>query len=307
MESSGLSSGDTSLVVNSHKNIGLTYGTLNPDLTAGGNYFSPTFLLPFDSASSSPEPQTPVPDTQTPVPDTQTPAPDTHPFVATPNEALANFHTPLEIPSPGLRLKSRNSSNLYKCGECLERFSNRRSYGDHMRDRHNVRGFRCPSCGKQVARYDNLKSHKRTCKGADLEGDKWLPLASSGSRVTSGRLEKRNYPRIAATANNMSPASACCLPTTFETPIERSNATSLPSLGSAGEDEIQEENWPIIEFEKLRVHTAQLQITNNRLALECGLWKKAYFDLMLEDKTGFFRTSLSLSSECFDSMTGFAC
>ncbi|KAK6512498.1 hypothetical protein TWF481_001382 [Arthrobotrys musiformis] len=69
-------------------------------------------------------------------------------------------------PNPAGHKSKRQTLINYHCPEssCGEGFSSLRLLGDHMRRIHGLKGFKCDNCERRVTRYDNLESHKKTCR-----------------------------------------------------------------------------------------------------------------------------------------------
>ncbi|KAF3311297.1 hypothetical protein TWF173_008443 [Orbilia oligospora] len=90
--------------------------------------------------------------------------------------------------STGQRAK-RKTPTTYTCPKCTDKLSSLRGLGDHMRDVHKMKGFKCDNCETRVARYDNLESHKRTCRSH--------PTTVEGSTATTtGRPHKKRGQRV---------------------------------------------------------------------------------------------------------------
>ncbi|KAF3920210.1 hypothetical protein AA313_de0206183 [Arthrobotrys entomopaga] len=89
--------------------------------------------------------------------------------------------SPQEAPE-NLTPKGRKSAYSYTCTRCSEVFSSRKKYGVHMRQSHNTLAFKCDDCDKQITRYDNIKSHKSSCR-------KLHPMANKKTVVTSSNLK----------------------------------------------------------------------------------------------------------------------
>ncbi|KAK6508591.1 hypothetical protein TWF506_010675 [Arthrobotrys conoides] len=81
----------------------------------------------------------------------------------------------------------RKISTTYPCPKCNEKVSSLRVLGNHMRDVHQLKGFKCDNCETRVARYDNLESHKRTCR---------LDTANSSAATPTVRLKKKRGLRV---------------------------------------------------------------------------------------------------------------
>ncbi|KAF3079399.1 hypothetical protein TWF706_003370 [Orbilia oligospora] len=186
------------------------------------------------------------------------------------------------------RSKLRKGSKSYQCEKCPRSFSNLKSFGDHMRTEHNVQAFKCRSCGKQVARHDNLRPHEMRCKGLHSIGDKRSVLAGSAAVKASGRPEKRHRSQ----ASDISGKTG--LKTTDPSPViptSPSESDSSLSSTSGSDDEIQETSQLVIEVktlkEELNRSNADLALLRgqvSKLVLECDLWKQHYLQLRLGDK-----------------------
>ncbi|EGX54125.1 hypothetical protein AOL_s00004g158 [Orbilia oligospora ATCC 24927] len=88
----------------------------------------------------------------------------------------------------GQRAK-RKISNSYTCPKCNGKVSSLRALGDHMRDVHKMKGFKCDNCETRVTRYDNLESHKRTCRSHTT-------VVEGSTAPTTGRPHKKRGQRV---------------------------------------------------------------------------------------------------------------
>ncbi|KAF3911927.1 hypothetical protein ABW20_dc0104995 [Dactylellina cionopaga] len=95
--------------------------------------------------------------------------------------------------------KARRPSRIHTCVECTFAISNLRKLSDHMRDEHSVQGFECNHCGVRVSRFDNLKSHEKTCKKLQLPPPP-LPTPNKRpavpSRASSGSVRPEKRQRV---------------------------------------------------------------------------------------------------------------
>ncbi|KAF3108239.1 hypothetical protein TWF594_011157 [Orbilia oligospora] len=92
-------------------------------------------------------------------------------------------------PKPTGQRAKRKTLTDYTCPKCSVKLSSLRGLGDHMRDVHKMKGFKCDNCETRVTRYDNLESHKRTCRShtAAVEGS---------TATTTGRPHKKRGQRV---------------------------------------------------------------------------------------------------------------
>ncbi|KAF3190778.1 hypothetical protein TWF225_001754 [Orbilia oligospora] len=100
----------------------------------------------------------------------QSPTTDVHQDLETVLESGAPGRQPQTPPIVALETKpaKRPKSKIHKCKEqdCEFETSCIRIYGMHAKNVHGAKSFRCPDCGTQSARKDNLSSraHARICK-----------------------------------------------------------------------------------------------------------------------------------------------
>ncbi|KAK6352074.1 hypothetical protein TWF730_008906 [Orbilia blumenaviensis] len=106
------------------------------------------------------------------------------------DSSIENFQTT----KPCSRSKGRKGSKTYCCDICSIPFSNRKTYGDHMRSQHGISAFKCHHCDTHVARYDNLRSHTKRCKGLRSQlGKKRHALMPPDVDETSATLKNSNW------------------------------------------------------------------------------------------------------------------
>ncbi|KAF3158538.1 hypothetical protein TWF788_004697 [Orbilia oligospora] len=193
-----------------------------------------------------------------------------------------------QTPGHEPRSKPRKGSKSYQCEKCPRSFSNLKSFGDHMRTEHNVQAFKCRSCGKQVARHDNLRPHEMRCRGLHSIGDKRSVLAGSAVVKASGRPEKRHRSQASDISGKTVSKTTDPSPVI---PASPSESDSSLSSTSGSDDEIQETSQLVIEVktlkEELNRSNADLALLRgqvSKLVLECDLWKQHYLQLRLGDK-----------------------
>lgn len=183
------------------------------------------------------------------------------------------------------RPKSRKNSQAYQCEKCPKSFSNRKTFGGHMWTEHNVQAFKCRYCDTQVARYDNLRSHEKRCKGLHSTGDKRLVLDSSDVTKGLGSPKKRLRAQTSDISNKTTPQTTTSMPVI---PAIANESDSSLSSGSGSDDEIQEANLLVQtlkeELKKNNADLVELRCQVSKLALECDVWKQNYLQLMLGDK-----------------------
>ncbi|KAK6349276.1 hypothetical protein TWF730_010026 [Orbilia blumenaviensis] len=152
--------------------------------------------------------------------------------------------------------KTRKIRKIHSCHVCGDRFSSLRVMGDHMRDVHNLKGFRCGNCKYSAARHDNLEMHKRTCK----------PLPPKNNQVaaeSSGRPTRPKGPRISI--RNIKPP---LLPTQID------GAYSVPNriVETTASDRT-------LETEALKEQLSVTEIKLENALCEISHWKDQFFNL----------------------------
>ncbi|KAK6512495.1 hypothetical protein TWF481_001379 [Arthrobotrys musiformis] len=88
-----------------------------------------------------------------------------------PGVVPANTQAGLPSEYPGSRLnspappekRSRKAFKMHECPECSQTFSSLRILGDHVKDSHRMKAFKCDNCKFRATRHDNLKSHQKIC------------------------------------------------------------------------------------------------------------------------------------------------
>ncbi|EPS39972.1 hypothetical protein H072_6244 [Dactylellina haptotyla CBS 200.50] len=133
-----------------------------------------------------------------------------------------------QLPLNGSSQKTRKASRIYNCKECKYATSNLKKLGNHMRDEHKRHGFKCDFCATHVTRYDNLKSHQRSCKGIA----KRLPTPSLASSMKGEKRQRISVLNL----QNVAPAS-CPTPTRGVSPTRNENPINVEiSSGSKTAD-----------------------------------------------------------------------
>ncbi|KAF3093972.1 hypothetical protein TWF102_004817 [Orbilia oligospora] len=94
-------------------------------------------------------------------------------------------------PAPPKRRK-RVSPKIHGCPVCDLRFPSLRLLGNHMKDAHNLKAFKCDHCDTRVTRYDNLESHKRTCKRQSPNSSVATPETNRGKKGKGPRVSMRS-------------------------------------------------------------------------------------------------------------------
>ncbi|KAK6511691.1 hypothetical protein TWF481_000598 [Arthrobotrys musiformis] len=193
-----------------------------------------------------------------------------------------------DTPQFSHRKNRRNILKNYHCPECEMGFSSLRSLGDHLRNAHKMKGFKCDYCDKRVTRYDNLESHRRIC--------------SPPSNLSISP-PKRKGPRDAVRSINLQPESLRPLPIPTSQNTETENAssvtpgrggqptrrispqpqrTTLSNQGSHFDQSLDESarSAPSGLVGEVQGLKAELAIVKGQLKdamLEASHWKKQYF------------------------------
>ncbi|KAK6351952.1 hypothetical protein TWF718_005099 [Orbilia javanica] len=137
---------------------------------------------------------------------------------------------------PGPKRSQAKSRLEYQCCHCTEIFANQRTLGKHALEQHNERPFKC-GCGYATERPDNLKFHKKKCRGprpvpgAQKRSHDDFPTPSATPVSSQSPAQKR--PRLTETTSNSPTATATAsypataqVPSTIDSPATCSSSQS---------------------------------------------------------------------------------
>ncbi|KAK6527193.1 hypothetical protein TWF281_010384 [Arthrobotrys megalospora] len=191
----------------------------------------------------------------------------------------------------------RKNNKGYHCPECHHETSNLKLLGNHMRDAHGMLGFKCDNCEKRVARYDNLESHRRTCR--------MMPPANNvpATSVTRPSIPARPAKRQRVSVRNLQPIPIQTLPqatSSFESegvrlatpPLPRnarSNTQPQPQprpretaqLPKEGNNSTKTPAEWAHEVQSLKVELERTQKELKQTELEREVWKRQFLQLHL--------------------------
>ncbi|KAK6349275.1 hypothetical protein TWF730_010025 [Orbilia blumenaviensis] len=183
------------------------------------------------------------------------------------------------------RRKRRRIHTAYNCPECSEKVSSLRVLGDHIRDVHKMKGFKCGNCETRVSRYDNLMSHQRACKPAPhVAPNGVLPTREGRPRVCVRDINLqpeliRSLPRPTQGTPPTEPRPTTLALSEVEgmnlhpapPPPTRIPRTNEASSGS-GENRGNAASNPMLEIEDMRTKLEELKF-------EVSHWKEQYISL----------------------------
>ncbi|KAK6333079.1 hypothetical protein TWF718_010903 [Orbilia javanica] len=265
---------------------------LNPDLLANVNILDNPFF-DFESAASWPAAQLdPAPQTDT---NRTAPGFDIHLFMSSLTNPNLHHTAPVDTqtnilyyttPTPSLEdgrpsqtarpRSKRKTVNIYSCTECNVVASSRRSLGNHIKDAHNMKAFKCPYCDIRVTRHDNLESHKRSCKSQP-------PPHNSAAAPGNGRPRKARGPRVSIRDINLQPEPMRPLP--LLSPAQPTSPVPPPPppqphivSQSSNRGTPRSTADPALELQTIKRQLAEFKAKCEHLEWEVSHWKKNCFN-----------------------------
>ncbi|KAF3198481.1 hypothetical protein TWF679_002056 [Orbilia oligospora] len=150
--------------------------------------------------------------------------------------------------APETKPAKRPKSKVYKCKEqdCGFETSCMRIYGMHAKNAHGAKSFKCPDCGTQSARKDNLSSraHARICKmKQERERAKRLKESQAVEDVDTGA--KKRVCLSDVRDDKASPSSRSSTP---RTDVSRQLDLPQSEIGCQRPDSIVDENNLVAEL-----------------------------------------------------------
>ncbi|KAK6512496.1 hypothetical protein TWF481_001380 [Arthrobotrys musiformis] len=139
-------------------------------------------------------------------------------LVRTTHNETATTHVLSDPPAPVRPQARRKRIVKHECELCPASFTSQRGFDDHSRDVHGTSNHTCERCGRDFPRFDNLRTHQKTCEG-NLEQPQQAPGHINTPDIAP--------PTDSAICGGDPPAQA---PT-----LDHERVTVLPSHRAAGE------------------------------------------------------------------------
>ncbi|KAF3923093.1 hypothetical protein ABW20_dc0106215 [Dactylellina cionopaga] len=214
-------------------------------------------------------------------------------------------------PSP---FNQRKYARTHVCAICQYGTSNLKELGAHMRDIHNMRGFKCSHCDIRVGRHDNLRSHGKSCKGLQAVAAKRAvtPKASKRQRQRVNYLDLQGVSMYQTSIRDASPsAKERFLPVTRNIDpgdLQCKSTEDIRPLPGGEPDILKVGDDPskTIAFlaEKVKVLEEQLEQKEEGLEerkVQCEVWTRQY--LQLNKEYNILKTKLARNESEIQTLT----